>query len=266
MIAIKHNFNLSLSIIFSLFFTTTCFSQDEDELAKKAQNPVGDLISLPFQNNTSFGIGPHNRTQNTLNIQPVYPIHLGKLNLITRTIFPVITQPDVSMESGGTTGIGDISFTAFLSPAKPGKIIWGMGPAVSIPTAADNIPGFGKWAVGPSAVALTILGPWVAGALVNNVWSVGGDETKPDVNFFLLQYFVNFNMDGGTYLVTAPIITNNWKVDNSLILPFGGGIGKIFKLGKLPINANLQAYYNVVTPDLGPKWSSRIQLQLMFPK
>ena len=68
------------------------------------------------------------------------------------------------------------------------------------------------------------------------------------------------------YLVSAPIITNNWKVDDSLILPFGGGIGKIFRLGKLPINANLQAYYNAVTPDGGPNWSSRVQVQLMFPK
>jgi hypothetical protein len=255
-----------LGIIVSSLNSFVLFAQDEEELAKKAQNPVGDLISLPFQNNTSFGIGPHNRTQNTLNIQPVYPIKMGNWNLITRTIMPVITQPDVSMESGSTTGIGDISFTAFLSPANPGKVIWGVGPAISIPTAADNVPGFGKWAVGPSIVALTISGPWVVGALVNNVWSVGGDDADPDVNFLLFQYFINYNMESGAYLVTAPIITNNWEVDDSLILPFGGGIGKIFRLGKLPINGNVQAYYNAVTPDGGPKWATRLQLQLMFPK
>lgn len=244
-----------------------CLAQDEEELAQKSQNPVGDLISLPFQNNTSFGIGPNNRTQNTLNIQPVYPIKIGSdWNLITRTIFPIITQPDLTMDSESTTGLGDISFTAFLSPSAPGKVIWGVGPAISIPTAGDNIPGFGKWAIGPSVVALTISGPWVAGALINNVWSVGGNDADPDVNFLLFQYFVNYNMSSGTYLVSAPIITNNWEVDESLILPFGAGVGKIFRLGKLPINANLQAYYNAVTPDGGPKWSSRIQVQLMFPK
>ena len=62
------------------------------------------------------------------------------------------------------------------------------------------------------------------------------------------------------------IITNNWEADDSLILPFGGGIGKIFRLGKLPINGNVQAYYNAVTPEGGPNWSARAQLQLMFPK
>ena len=89
----------------------------EEDLAKAAQNPVGDLISLPFQNNTNFGFGPYDRTQNVLNIQPVIPISLGSdWNLITRTIAPIITQPDFFSESGSTTGLGDINFTAFLSP------------------------------------------------------------------------------------------------------------------------------------------------------
>ncbi len=61
-------------LLFAVIYDS--LAQDEGELAQKAQNPVGDLISLPFQNNTSFGIGPHNRTQNTLNIQPVYPIKI----------------------------------------------------------------------------------------------------------------------------------------------------------------------------------------------
>ncbi len=109
-------------------------AQDSQELAKAAQNPVGDLISLPVQNNTSFGLGPDNRTQNVLNIQPVIPINLGKWNIITRTIIPIITQPDFSSSDGSTTGLGDITFTAFLSPAAPGKWIWGAGPVVLLPT------------------------------------------------------------------------------------------------------------------------------------
>ena len=258
---IKHYF-----LLLVLAISVVSYAQDESDLAKTAQNPVGDLISLPLQNNTSFGLGSYDRTQNVLNIQPVYPIKAGKFNLITRTIFPIITQPDVASETGSTTGLGDINFTTFLSPGSPGKFIWGIGPTISIPTATSDIPGFGRWAFGPSVIALTISGPWVAGVLTSNIWSMGGESDKPDVNFFLLQYFINYNMEGGSYLVSAPIITNNWEVDDSLILPFGGGIGKILRLGKLPINANLQAYYNVVTPEGGPKWSTRIQVQFMFPK
>jgi hypothetical protein len=259
--------NISIGIVAFFLLSADIIAQDEEALAKVVQNPVGDLISLPFQNNSSFGIGPNNRTLNVLNIQPVYPISLGsKWNLITRTIAPIITQPDFSSETGSTTGLGDINFTAFLSPAVPGKFIWGVGPAILLPTATQDELGSGKWSIGPSVVVLRITGHWVYGVLVNNVWSFAGDSDRDDVNSFLLQYFINFNMSDGWYLTSAPIITANWEVSDSMIVPFGGGFGKIFRVGKLPINGNMQAFYNTDKPDMGPDWSFRFQLQLMFPK
>ena len=49
-------------------------------------------------------------------------------------------------------------------------------------------------------------------------------------------------------------------------VPLGGGIGKIFDLGKLPVNTQLSADYNVVKPDIGANWQIRVQAQFMFPK
>jgi hypothetical protein len=43
-------------------------SEDED-LAQKSQNPIADMISVPFQSNTNFNAGPFDRTQEVLNIQ-----------------------------------------------------------------------------------------------------------------------------------------------------------------------------------------------------
>jgi hypothetical protein len=109
---------LFIFILVNLSITDTK-GQDEEQLAEAAQNPVGDLISIPFQNNTSFGIGTHSRTQNVLNIQPVYPFHINeKWNVITRLIIPIISQPDVSMESGGTTGIvkNEVVYDDYLHP------------------------------------------------------------------------------------------------------------------------------------------------------
>ena len=243
--------------------------EGEEALAQAVQNPVGDLISVPLQNNTNFGFGPYDRTQNVLNIQPVVPIGLGSdWNLITRTIFPVITQPDFFSESGSTTGLGDVNFSAFFSPAKPGKFIWGVGPAIILPTATDETLGSGKWSAGPSVVGLTIQGPWVAGLLVSQVWSFAGQSDRGNVNFFLAQYFINYNMNHGWYLVSAPIITSNKEASsgNQWIVPFGAGAGKIFRIGKQPINFNTQAFYNAVKPDFGPDWQWRVQLQFMFPK
>jgi len=78
-----------------------------EQLAKLAQNPIANLISVPFQNDTNFNYGPRDGTQNVLNIQPVIPISLGKdWNLITRTILPVITQPAFNANESATTGLG----------------------------------------------------------------------------------------------------------------------------------------------------------------
>jgi hypothetical protein len=256
---------------------------DTSDLAKAAQNPVANMISLPLQNNTNFNVGPQERTQNILNIQPVYPISLNDdWNLITRTILPVVSQPTFTFSqvgSGGSSadpfetdrvfGLGDTTFTAFLSPKDSGEITWGVGPVVLLPTATDDDLGNDRWGLGPSAVVLTMPGNWVVGSLFSNIWSVGGSGTQ-DINLFTWQYFINYNIpDGnGLYLTSAPIINANWEADsdNRWTIPFGGGIGKIFKIGRQPVNAQVSAYYNVEKPDFAPDWQLRLQLQLLFPK
>jgi hypothetical protein len=244
--------------------------QTAEELAKKTQNPVADLISVPFQNNLNFGLGPHNRAQNILNIQPVVPIKLTEdINLITRTIFPIIRQPDLTRDNGNTTnGLGDISTSLFFSPAKSGQVIWGLGPILQFPTATDEVLGTRKWAAGPAGVVLTMQGPWVIGALANQIWSYAGNNDRDKVSAFLFQYFINYNLKDGLYLTSSPIITANWEATsgNKWVIPFGGGAGKLFKIGKQPINTQLQAFYNVEQTTFGPDWTLRAQVQFLFPK
>jgi hypothetical protein len=238
-----------------------------EELAKIAQNPVGNLISLPVQWNMGFGAGPTKTYQSTLNIQPVIPISINEdWNVITRTILPVNSWPTAS--NNHVAGIGDTTFTAFLSPGKPGKFIWGIGPAFLFPTASSPELGSGQWGIGPSLVGLYMGKHIVAGALINNIWSVGGWSDKT-VNFMTLQPFFNYNFKGGWYLTTSPIITANWAAESSSdvwTVPIGGGFGKIIHLGKLPVNLSAQAFYNVATPEFGSDWSFRLQCQLLFPK
>ena len=243
--------------------------ESTDELRKAAQNPVASMISVPFQNNTDFNIGPDHKTKNTLNIQPVLPFELNDdWNLITRTIFPLVSQPALLPGKDRTFGLGDTTLTAFLSPKEHGKIAWGAGPMFLLPTATDDILGADKWGLGISGVALTMIDKWTIGALVSNIWSVAGSGDN-DINLFTLQYFVNYNLEGGWYLVTAPINTANWEADsdNQWTVPLGGGAGRVFNIGKQPVNAQLSAYYNVETPEnFGAEWQMRAQIQFLFPK
>ena len=240
-----------------------------EALQKATQNPVSSLISVPIQNNNNFNIGTFDRSQDVLNIQPVIPAQISaNFNLITRIIQPIVWQPYTNQPSGGEYGLGDMNPTFFLSPAKPGRIIWGVGPTFLIPTATNTILGQGKFGMGPSIVLLAQPGKWTLGILANNIWSVAGDSTRTDVNQFLLQYFVNYNLQKGWFLTVQPILTANWESASAdrWTVPFGGGVGRIMRLGTQPVNISAQFYGNPVRPPGSSPWGMRLQLAFLFPK
>ncbi|MGH7195101.1 MAG: neuromedin U [Candidatus Saccharimonadales bacterium] len=253
--------------------------QSTQDLAAAAQNPVAAMYSLPFQKNIYGGVGPnHGATANVLNIQPVLPFTIGNWNIISRTIAPLIYLPDLAtgpseisddgLFDGARFGLGDINQSFYFSPKSAEKVIWGIGPSFTLPTATATPLGSGKFSMGPAVVALMMPKPWVLGMLARQLWSVAGASNRPNVSQLLLQPFVNYNVPNGWYLVSSPIITANWEASsgNRWALPIGGGIGKIFRIGEQPMNASLHAFDYVQSPSGGPRWAIRAQMQFLFPR
>ncbi len=178
-------------------------ADDKLALAKAAQNPVSDMINLPFQWNVGFDTGPDNHTSSVLNIQPVIPFNLSEdWNLITRTIVPVVNQPPVGALDRKEWGLANVQFAGFLSPKDTYKgWIWGAGPIFEFPPNTSDILASDNYSVGPTFVALRKDGPWVYGGLINQLWSFYGDDQE--VNKMLIQPFVNYNMDDGWYLTSG---------------------------------------------------------------
>src|SRR5215467_12918409 len=242
--------------------------EEDEDLAKKSQNPIADLVSVPFEGNNNFHTGPFNRFQEVFDIQPVVPLRINEnWNLIARTIIPVISQPD-PFRNSNTNGIGDITEELFISPVHSGPLIWGVGPVFTVPSATDPILGQGKVLLGPTIVLVTTPGHWVIGVLANNQWSVGGNPLRPPVNELLLQPFINYNMEHGWFLTTSPVITSDWLAapGQQWTVPVGGGLGRVFKLGDQPMSAYVSAYYNAIRPDAAPTWQLRAELSLLFPE
>ena len=245
--------------------------QDATELAKKLQNPIGDLYSFPFQGNTNFNTGTRGGTQEILNVQPVIPIHINDdFTLITRTILPLVWQPSFEPAHTVPFGTAPTDFSALLSNANPiDHFVFGAGPIIQLPTASNNTLGSNVWGAGPEAVAVYIQGPWVAGLLVNNIWSLGGTTGRGGTQYskFLIEPFANYNFGGGWYVFSAPEFTANWPAagNHAWTVPFGGGGGKVVKLfGKLPVNFQLGAFYNAIRPSFTGAWSLRTQVTLIF--
>lgn len=246
-------------------------AQEVEDAAKAAQNPLANVISMPFQNNTSFGIGAYDKTSDVLNIQPILPAKLSESGwlLINRFIIPFPTSmPDQSSEDAkNITGLGDINYTGWFSPPVKGKLTWGIGPVTIWPTASSDELGTGKFSIGPSAVLVYGTPGWMAAAVVSNWVSVAGDDDRADVNTFYFQYIFTYFLKNKWYLSTAPINLANWEAEEGQkwTVPLGGGFGKMFTAGKLPMDIQTQAFYNVVKPDGAADWQLRVQLKLIFP-
>jgi hypothetical protein len=143
---------------------------------------------------------------------------------------------------------------------------------IQAPTATNGRKiGTQKWSAGPAAVGLMMPGRWVVGALASNLWSFAGDNDREDINLTTIQPFINYNFEEGWYVSASPVITANWKAegsDNVWTVPLGGGFGRLIRLGKLPVNLQVQAFRNVVKPDddATADWTLRLQVQFLFPK
>lgn len=239
---------------------------DATELSKASQNPVGDLISLPFQFNFNAGGGLEDRAFFNLNFQPVMPIKVTPdINLIARTIVPIVSIPGA--DGLRYSGFGDVQQQLFFTPSSPGKVIWGVGPAFSLPTATADAARTGTWAGGVDGVVLTMHGPWVVGGLLAQFWPMADEGGEPETNQFVFQWFVNYNFGTGWAISTAPLITANWDADDGQhwTVPFGIGISKTTVFNGRPMTLGAQYYYNVERPDGAAATQLRLSVALLFP-
>lgn len=238
-----------------------------DDIAKQLANPIASLVSVPFQNNFQFGIGGQDGYKYLLNFQPVIPVTLSKgLNLINRIIVPVVVQ-NRAVDMQRQNGLGDILYSAFFSPSG-GGLTWGIGPAFSIPTATNDLLGSKKLLIGPTAVALAQPGSWTVGFLANNLWSVAGDENRPDVNSLFAQPFFSYNFKGGLGIGALSENVYDWKNKRLASGLMALNLTQVFKFGTKQVAslAAMPVYYYSSNAVNKPEWGARIALILVFPK
>jgi hypothetical protein len=243
---------------------------DKQALARIAKNPFADAISVPFVYDVNFGGGLGSKTQQVLNVQPIIPFDVSEdWSVITRTIVPLIAQPGLA-GSSGARGLGDIQFAALLTPARVGRLDWGVGPVFQLRSASNPALGQGKWGVGPMAAAIWAGDQWTLGAKVNNLWSFAGERSRPNLNQMQFQpvatYF--FRDTPGRYLTSEPTFTAIWKANGSgrWTVPLSLGIGQLVKFGNQPVDLQASASYTAIRPSDAAVWTAELQIQFLFQK
>lgn len=250
-------------LLLQAFASAALATDERASLAREDQNPLTRYYVFRVEENAQFGFGPHGDTINALRLQPLLPLSFGEdWRLLVRGIVPMLHQPWPETANG----LSDVGLNLFATPARSGSFSWGIGAGFLLPTATDDRLGTEKWSAGPSAAAVYIEGPWVVGAVVQNLWSYAGSDARREVDTMSLRPLVNYNLSNGWYLTTSPSIVANWEADspNRWLVPVGGGVGKVFLLGTQRVSATFESYYHVKSPTLGPDWQVRAQFSLLY--
>jgi len=266
-VSFRHSILATLALTSGVLSAENATAEDSAaDLAKKLSNPIAALISVPLQNNLLYNVGPGDGFRETTNIQPVIPFDLNEhWNLISRTVLPVTYQDGIFPGSGHQFGLGDTVQSFFFSPKSADPFIWGVGPALLIPTATDDMLGGGKLGAGPTGVILKQSGPWTYGVLANQIWSFAGSGDREDVNATFIQPFLSYTTKSATTFTINSESTYDWQA-RQWTMPFNAGVSQLLKLGEQPVSIGLMGTWYAEAPSAAPGWGIRLVFTFLFPK
>jgi len=239
------------------------------ELAKKLQNPVAALVSVPLKLDWDTGIGPADADRSVYVVQPVIPFSLNQeWNLISRTIVSVYIDAQSPVAGGSdTSGSGDVLQSFFFSPKAltAGGWIWGVGPVLSLPTASKDALGSEKYGAGPTVVVLRQDSGWTYGMLANHVWSFAGNDSRADVSATFIQPFISYTTKTYTTFGLNIESTYDWEA-RQWTVPINASVSQLMKFGKQPVSFAFGYRNYVDAPTGGPDWGLRFTVTFLFPK
>ena len=268
----------SLAALSALVVCSSLSAQElspEEEMARKAQDPLGDVKALMTDNTIAFKAGENeDDTTYGFQLQPVYAIeNKSNWNMIARAVLPIIgVEPGVVVppiggeprpEDGSTWGLSDTVVQYFFSPKTDGSLKWGIGPQVTLSThTSDRTAGPG-WGGGVAGVIFGGAGQFSFGAIAMQIWG------EDNFSIFTLQPIVMFNFKSmpGVYLGYNNSINYNWNGSsgNQWTVPLGLTFGKTLLLGNGDgLDLSIGGYPLVTRPDNAPEWQLKLGLSYFF--
>ena len=253
--------------------------QDLSEIDRQLSNVLSPLWSLVLQSNLSLKNGDlidGSVTANTVNFQPSLPIPVGEnkdMVFLARPVFPLVTNPILDRTSsdgvdGHVTGLGDIQLMSLIGPYRREGVAWGLGATFKFPTASDPALGEGKYQAGPACLLSYLSKDWTIRINPQHWISYAGEDNRQSTNQTEIAYSIHYHLPDGWSTGMTPTITIDWKAKSGdrLTFPIGMGLGKVFRVGDIPVKVRFEVHYSVIHPEsFGSEWNFRLQVVPVIP-
>lgn len=245
------------------------------EASKQASNPLASVWLMQIQQNNNFIEMPTNkdiRVQSNLQFQPLMPVKLAdNWTLITRPVIQIFNSTPFRDQNGQekrVTAFGDTVLAFALSPGPKlvGNWLLAAGPSFIFPTATNSLIGQNKWQIGPAAAVGYQGKKFITYVFPQQWFSVGGNGQR--TNHMLLYYAFVWVYPNGWSVGTNPGMFVDWEASkgNKVAFPVGLQIGKLRKIGPMPVKFEVQLQYYPVRPQFfGPKWTLQFQITPIVP-
>ncbi len=269
----KNRIYLILFLLINFSVSAHAGEKSVEELSKELANPLAQIWNLSFLYNHTHISGDlvkGSHDVDTLFFQPVLPIPLeGGYTFFARPVITYIHGPTaVEYTPAGSVGKEDRSSfgdtVLLMGFGKVNKIgwSWGGGATFIFPTSQNDLLGSHQYQAGPTALLLWTNEKWAVGTHIQHWWGFADDGKSDDdpvikaahdknLNHTDMQYFIVRNLPDAWQLRTSPHITYDWSARSGerLTLPIGIGVGKMVKMGRMPVMLMMEYQKSVVKPD-----------------
>lgn len=244
------------------FYTmaTVATAQDGQSLQNAASDPTASVMSFQVQDFYTPNVHNSAATANTVQLRAAIPFQAFGLNHIARVTVPYATQT-----ASGASGLGDVTLFDLVTFDRPwGR--FGVGAVALLPTGTTGIS-TEKWGLGPAAGFVAQPSWGLAGLFNQNLFSVGGDNTRPDFNLSTFQPTLNVPLGQGWSVGSSDMtFVYDWDRSEFTSLPLGVKINKMTKISGHPVLWSLSYERNYYDTGTGPKDTIGLIAKLLVPK
>jgi len=242
-------------------------AQDLETLSYQVENPLANVIKLAFRGTSIFDDGRFQRTGYLLEVRPSVPLRFSDdVTVLFRADVPFADQPVGRLARA--KGLGDSQLQAIVVPRSHGNLSWGIGGTLQLPTRSEVALGDGMYGAGLIGVAVQSSGPWLVGASLSQLWSVGKPQVhETPFSITALEPFVTYRFGGGWSANFSPQLLVDWLAPSGqqLSIPLATTVTKAFVVANQPMAISAGVTYVPIRPDNSSDWLLRASYTLIFP-